>query len=592
MTFADPSRIEPPGDPSSVLTDPARLDAVRATGLLDTAPEETFDRMTRLAAKIIGAPASFISLVDADRDFYKSSVGFPEPLATERQLAGRTFCHFALLSERPLVLDDVTALPGFRDVPTVKSLGVRAYLGVPLRTAAGQAIGSFCAIDIQPRVWSEQDVETLTELAFSVMREINLRAAVRDAESRAVDAVLKQEHAQRHERLATFAAAITMRLIQPDSLQTVLQHCAAAMVAHLDAALARIWTVNDASRTLELQASAGLYTHLNGSHGRVPLGALKIGLIAEQQQPHLTNDLVEDPRLGDRAWAVREGLTAFAGYPLIVDDRTIGVMAMFARRSLPAATLEAMGVVANAIAIGVQRKRTEEALKAADRRKDVFVATMAHELRQPLAAIVPALGLMRAGTSDQSSERAREVIGRQVAQIQLLVDDLMDAAGIAEGKITLRLARTNLCQVVEDAAHGVRTLTEQRGLTLRLSLPQCPVWIAADSGRLQQVFSNLLTNAAKFTPSQGRIDLEVILLPASVRVSVRDNGKGIAPDALPYVFDLFMQEAGDQRAGLGIGLKVVRGLVDLHGGTVEARSDGVDLGSEFVVTLPLEVQPR
>ena len=148
----DPPSIDPPGDPSSALTDPARLDAVHATGLLDTPSEEAFDRMTRLAAKIIGAPASFISLVDAYRDFYKSSVGLPEPLATDRQLAGRTLCHFGLQSERPLVLNDVMALPGFRDVPTVQSLGVRAYLGVPLRTAAGQAIGSFCAIDVQPRV--------------------------------------------------------------------------------------------------------------------------------------------------------------------------------------------------------------------------------------------------------------------------------------------------------------------------------------------------------------------------------------------------------------------------------------------------------
>ena len=325
----------------------------------------------------------------------------------------------------------------------------------------------------------------------------------------------------------------------------------------------------------------------------MPFGALKIGRIAEEQQPHLTNVLVDDPRLGDRSWAVREGLTAFAGYPLIVDDRTIGVMAMFARRSLPAATLEAMGAVANAIAIGVQRKRTEEALKAADRRKDVFVATMAHELRQPLAAIVPALDLMRAGISEQSSERAWAVVGRQVAQIQLLVDDLMDVAAIAEGKVALRRAHTNLCAVVEEAAHVVRASIEQRGLTFRLSLPETPVFIVGDAGRLQQVFSNLLTNAVKYTPASGRIDVDVQPLPASVRVSVRDSGKGIPPDALPYVFDLFMQEASDQRAGLGIGLKVVRGLVELHRGTVEARSDGVDRGSEFVVTLPLEVgRPR
>ncbi len=165
--------------------DSKRLDAVRRTGLLDSPPEPTFDRLTRLAAKLVDVPATFISLVDKDRDFYKSCFGFPEPLASTRQMEGGTFCHHALVAGEPLLIPDTTADPKFRDVPTVQSLGVRAYAGIPLMTGDGHAIGSFCAIDFKPRQWSTRDVEVLSELAQSAMREIMLREAVAEAEEQA-----------------------------------------------------------------------------------------------------------------------------------------------------------------------------------------------------------------------------------------------------------------------------------------------------------------------------------------------------------------------------------------------------------------------
>ncbi|MFZ2298276.1 MAG: sensor domain-containing diguanylate cyclase [Aquabacterium sp.] len=158
--------------------DPARLQAVCDTGLLDTPAEESFDRLTRLATRLLEVPATFVSLVDAGRDFYKSTIGFGEPLASARQLQGRTFCHYALLSQGPLLLDDVCALPGFADVPTVQTLGVRAYAGVPLVTPEGLVLGSFCAVDMQPRHWTARDVEVLTELAHATLREITLRQAL------------------------------------------------------------------------------------------------------------------------------------------------------------------------------------------------------------------------------------------------------------------------------------------------------------------------------------------------------------------------------------------------------------------------------
>ena len=176
---------QPPSEAivESNIADPKRLEAVRGIGLLDTPHEECFDRLTRLAAKLTDAPVAFVTLVDRDRDFYKSSYGFDEPLASERQLEGRTLCHYAIVTEVPLVLDDVTQELVFRDVPIVQSLGVRAYIGIPLVTEGGQVIGSFCAVDFKPKQWSERDIDILTDLARSTMREIDLRRLVQELAS-------------------------------------------------------------------------------------------------------------------------------------------------------------------------------------------------------------------------------------------------------------------------------------------------------------------------------------------------------------------------------------------------------------------------
>ena len=163
------------------VSSPERLEAVEATGLLDSPREESFDRLTRLAAKLTGAPVTFVSLVADGRDFYKSSFGFPEPLATRRELTGTTFCHHALVSEGPLIIENTLDDPIYRNVPTVESLGVRSYLGVPLINDSGQALGSFCAIDFKPRQWTPLDVEVMQELCASTLLEIELRSAVEKA---------------------------------------------------------------------------------------------------------------------------------------------------------------------------------------------------------------------------------------------------------------------------------------------------------------------------------------------------------------------------------------------------------------------------
>ncbi|HYW31525.1 MAG TPA: GAF domain-containing protein, partial [Gemmatimonas sp.] len=161
---------------AEVIRDPARVAAVRATGLLDAETEEVFDRLSRLAVRLAGVPAAFLSLVDEQRDFYVSTCGFGEPFASGRELTGPTFCHLALVSPVPLVIPDTAADPAYRDLPTVRTLGVAAYVGVPV-SVGGWRVGSFCAIDTRPRTWTDGEIEVLTELAASAERELELRAA-------------------------------------------------------------------------------------------------------------------------------------------------------------------------------------------------------------------------------------------------------------------------------------------------------------------------------------------------------------------------------------------------------------------------------
>lgn len=183
-----------------------------------------------------------------------------------------------------------------------------------------------------------------------------------------------------HARLESLRADLSAVLSRPDPLRAVLQSAAEALVAHLGTAFFRIWTLNDATGVLELEASAGMYTHLDGSHARVPLGHLKIGRIAARRTPHLSNDTLSDPEISDREWARREGMLSFAGYPLLVENRVVGVMATFAKQPLSALVLQDLGAIASAVAQCVERKRAESALKASEERLRLMIDNAQHGL--------------------------------------------------------------------------------------------------------------------------------------------------------------------------------------------------------------------
>lgn len=236
-------------------------------------------------------------------------------------------------------------------------------------------------------------------------------------------------------------------------------------------------------------------------------------------------------------------------------------------------------------------KQTQQELLLMDRRKDEFLAMLAHELRNPLAPIRNTVQLLkRQEVKEPILKQSYDIIDRQVTQLTRLLDDLLDVARIMQGKMTLNMKPVQVDEIVEIAVETCRPLINFRKQRLNISLPGQPLWLNGDSVRLTQIIANLLNNAAKYTDVEGEIGLRATSADSDLIIQIRDSGIGIAPELLPYVFDLFTQAnqgLAHSQGGIGVGLTLVRRLVELHGGTVSAESAGIGLGSLFTVRLPL-----
>lgn len=669
-----------------------------------------------------------------------------------------------------------------------------------------------------------------------------------------------QEQLTERAKLATLNADIGAALNKSENLQSLLRRCADAMVKHLGVAFARIWTLDEKSRMLELQASSGLYTHTDGEHSRIPVGKFKIGRIAEQRIPHLTNEVSKDMEISDQEWAQREKMVAFAGYPLIVADKPVGVMSVFSKTALSENVMEAMASFSNTIANTIERKQFEEKLQRsnerfelvtratndavwdwnlqtnevwwneavrtmfgyadgevsptskwwyehihpddrervvsgihdvidhggenwsdeyrylcadgsfkyildrgfaihrdgqpvrmlgamqdvtarrtaeenlrksqerlqlvldssalgfwycdlpfdvlnwsnltkehfwlspeasvmiddfyriihpedrertrsaidksiqergqydieyrtvnpqgdrikwiraigrgfynqnnepyrfdgitidiseekmiesereqllmseknarseaeqANRMKDEFLATLSHELRTPLSSILGWSRLLKEGQiTGEQANRAIETIERNAKSQAQLIEDVLDVSRIVSGKMRLEVRPVDLASIIDTSIDAVRPAAEAKNIRLQ-RVTDSNVMIAGDADRLQQVIWNLLSNAIKFTPKDGRVQIKMERINSHVEVTVADDGLGIEPDVLPFIFERFRQSDSTttrQYGGLGLGLAIVRHLVELHGGTVQAASDGLNCGSVFTVAFPL-----
>lgn len=299
----------------------------------------------------------------------------------------------------------------------------------------------------------------------------------------------------------------------------------------------------------------------------------------------------DDPRTA----ALRSaGIRTCACYPLQVDDEELGTLCFASRGKDAFAPDEQdfLGTLAHYTRSALQRLRHIEAMRESDRRKDEFLAMLAHELRDPLAPLGNVLELIRHSHGDpQVLAMAQETMERQLGQLVHLVDDLLDVARITRGQLQLHVERVELGAALDQAVEMAAPLIEGAGLSLEVCAPDETVWLEADPVRLVQVFGNLLINSSKFTERNGRIRLDAERRKGEVVVTVSDTGIGIPADKLRSIFDLFSQvPPGEPRSqtGLGIGLTLVARLVAMHGGAVEASSEGPGRGSRFVVRLPAQ----
>jgi signal transduction histidine kinase/CheY-like chemotaxis protein len=316
--------------------------------------------------------------------------------------------------------------------------------------------------------------------------------------------------------------------------------------------------------------------------------------------PFIASDAARDPRLraGERAVFERFGARAVLCMPIRKSERLVAAMALHttAPREWQPAEIALVRQVSGRCWESIERARVLgeratllEAAQAANRAKDEFLAMLGHELRNPLAPNLTAIQLMKL-RGDNTSARERTVIERQVNHLTRLVDDLLDVSRIARGKVELKTELVEVAEFVGRAIEVASPLLEERSHTLTVNIPASGLAVEGDSARLSQVVSNLLTNAAKYTPAAGKVSVSAVQENGEVVLRVLDSGIGIPPEVLPRVFDLFVQapQAIDRaNGGLGLGLTIVRSLVERHRGRIAVYSEGPGRGSEFVVRLPI-----
>jgi PAS domain S-box-containing protein len=328
--------------------------------------------------------------------------------------------------------------------------------------------------------------------------------------------------------------------------------------------------------------------------GQGPIRVLETGLPV--WVPRITEEVLEKSGLTEpQAAAVRKlDLVSYLCVPMLARDRIIGTLSFATSESAHSyseSDLRAAEDLARRAAIAIENAELIQALQDADRRKDEFLAVLAHELRNPLAPVKNAVHIIRTlEAPNPELQWAHDVIDRQIEHMSRLVDDLLDVSRITSGRIELRRERVALAEIVNAAVDASRPLMERRQHVLSVKLPEEPIYLEADRTRLGQVFLNLLNNAAKYTNPGGHIWIGAEREIGYAAIRIVDNGAGIPPAMLDRIFDMFMQVdrgAENAQGGLGIGLTIVKRLVEMHGGTIEARSEGPERGSEFIVRLPI-----
>lgn len=402
--------------------------------------------------------------------------------------------------------------------------------------------------------------------------------------------VRKQAEARTRERarLMEFASDIRSAPGQERTLPEIMQHCVEALVQHLDAAFGRIWLLNKSGTVLELRASAGMYTHIDGPHGRIPIGELKIGQIAKERKPLLTNAVCDDPRINDHAWAKREGMVAFAGYPLIIGKNLLGVLAMFSREPLTETSQQALSAAADVIALAVERSRFKEAARRDDRLRSIgtLAAGIAHEVNNPITAILLAAqsaldSIDKHGATKQIRDRIEGIVA-DVERCTRIVESVQQFA--KDG--TAKKWSAGLDLVIDRAVDLARRTAEQNETRLHVDISEDLPRAIVNPGQMEQALFNLIRNAIQAGARGGKVSIRARYASGIVRIRIRDDGRGMTDEQKSRLFDPFYTTR-EREGGSGLGLSIAHGIIESHGGTIDVQSE-LGRGTTVTIEMPLE----
>jgi signal transduction histidine kinase/ActR/RegA family two-component response regulator len=558
------------------------------------------------------------SLTDADGATFVLRDGSESVYADEDAIAplwkGQRFpmstciSGWVMLNRTPAAIEDVYADPRI-PVDAYRPTFVKSLVMTPVRaTDPIAAIGAYWA---QRHRASDDEVATLQALADATALALTNVALYRDLECALAKEREARAIAETAESRARFLADVPGLLAGSlvDYEQTLQRIAEVAVPAIADVC---VLDVVDAPGRWRRAAVAHVGPSQHPLSGAVDGDLAGAPSPLDGSGPVLVQD-VADPSLAGAAASAAHGALArrlharsLIVVPLVANERVLGLLTLAvteSRRRYDAADLAIAETVARRAAIAIEHaqlyRQAETArveAESANRAKDEFLATLSHELRTPLTSILGWAHILRMGRADTSVvAKASDTITRNAqAQIQL-IDDLLDMSRVVSGKMQLHVQPVDLARVIRNALDAIAPATAAKGIEVRTDLGTPATVVLGDPDRLQQVVWNLVNNAAKFTPRGGRIEIELATRGEHAEIVVRDTGQGITPDVLSHIFDRFRQadsSASRPHGGLGIGLALVRHLVELHGGTVSAASRGAYLGSTFTVRLPLSAAGR
>jgi len=509
----------------------ARVTELHDLCVLDTAPEERFDRLTRIAQRLFGVNIALVSLIDHDRQWFKSRQGL-DVLQTPRNIS---FCGHAILSDAPLVVEDAAADPRFADNPLVTGpLGIRFYAGMPLQGPKGYRVGTLCLIDQKPRTFTPEDAAALRDLAAIVSEQLANKEL-----SEAVKAAKESES-----RLRQITDTVPALIAYRDRDQRFIFH-------------------NKAYEEI-------LNLNFEQIHGRT---------VAELISPQAYGPVHDKAEEVLRGYPVRFERT----YVTRNGENRIYDIQYFPSYGDGADAANIIGFFSLGADI------TE--LKRINRMKTEFISTVSHELRTPLTSIRGSLGLVLGGVVGDVPDTVKNLVdiaNKNCERLIRLINDILDSEKIESGKMHLELTVVNMAQLVQQAIAAHEGFAEQHGVKLVLQAPDAPLQARIDSDRLVQVVTNLLSNAVKFSPPDGTVTVNVLRVDQGVRVEVVDCGPGIPDNFRDRIFQKFSQaDASDSRekGGTGLGLNISQALVHKMGGQIGFVSK-TGAGSTFFFEFP------